>query len=177
MKNVLMLIAMFGGSAYACATTIVIPTPEYLLKTSDLIALVDIAEVHSVETPEKIILQSAVAKLIDVAWRRDSSKLFDNSKEIIIYTMGRELDLITDSNIGYAMFPSVVFPMGKALVCLVRGDCGPNTYRIEGQLSFQHLNNNGKIQWRNGQTLYQEYEATQALQEIKDLVKETSKTP
>ena len=76
-----MLISLFGLSTYACATLMEIPTPEYLLKTSDFIALVDVAEVHSVETPEKVILQSAVAKLIDVAWRRHPSNLFDNSKK------------------------------------------------------------------------------------------------
>jgi hypothetical protein len=170
MKNILLLIASFGWSAYACATTMRPATPDSLIKSSDLIALVDVGEVHSVETPEKIIVQTAKAKLIDVAWSRNASTLYEDSKEIIIYTMGKESSILLDDNMSYAMLHSQILPSGKALVCLVRGDCGPNTFRMK---SFHHLDHNGKILWPAG--AYTETDSTKALQEIKDLVNCASK--
>jgi len=182
MKKILILILIFQPLQMS-AQTYVINTPKYLLYQSDLIALVNVGEIHTVRTPEGFVLQSASAKLLDIAWRTPNPIEPKEPDSIVIFTLGMEMPVITESvlkegkevygpNIGpfEKMISFFKINPGKSLVCLKRRWL--NTYQVlDEPLSFQPLDKNGKILWSTGKMPYTEVYPSKALDDIKTLIK------
>ena len=89
-------------------------SPKAFLEESDLIAIVDVKDVHEVTTPEGFRLQTATATLEKVIFQRDDFTF--SSKVIVVYSLDVNA-IITKENKGGTGF---AFPItsGKAFVCL-----------------------------------------------------------
>ena len=183
MKKILLFLLPFIFAVQIRANTYVINTPKSLLYESDLIALVDVGEVHTVRTPERFVLQSSKAKLLDVAWNTPNSIEPQNPDTIVIYTQGFEAPIVTEAvmkdgkeiygpNAGPFEKMSSYFKIssGKSLVCLKRRWL--NTYQVlDEPLSFQSLDTQGKILWWTGKMPYTKVDTSKALDDIKALAK------
>ncbi|MEI6323752.1 MAG: hypothetical protein WCP60_11715 [bacterium] len=166
------------------ATTYVFESPKALIEESDLIALIDVGEVHVARTPEEFVIKSAKAKVLEVAWRRYKPELEDKKNEIVIHTDGMESPVVTEPmlkngkeiygpNAGPFLKAISFFDIesGKAFVCLKRGYLG--TYKLlDSPLSFQHVDEKGEISWstgKPGEFNYTRVQPSTALAEIKAL--------
>ena len=179
---IIFLTAFVFHNCELIATTYVFESPKALIEESDLIALVDVGEVHVARTQEGFVIESATANLLAVAWRRYKPEFEDKEGKIELCAEGIEFTALTEpvtkngreiyeSNAG--LFQKAIsfydIDSGKAFFCLKRGYL--RTYKLlDSPLSFQHVDEKGEISWSTGQSgkfTYTRVQPSIALEEIK----------
>ena len=175
MIRFLVLLAFFLATIPSgSATTFVWMSAKMFLEQSVLIAVVEVAPVHEVTTPEGFRLQSAKAKIVREIFRRHPAVPMAEAKSIIIYSLDRNAAVAEDNIIVDGMGSPI--REGKAFVCLKMK--GFNKFYPYEPLCFQTLDRSENVLWpsepvfRIGMDLYTETPLSVVIDQLDRLQKE-----
>ena len=150
------------------ATTFEWMSARAFLEQSDLIAVVDVASVHEVTTPDGFRLQSARARVLQTVFRRFPDFPEQEKAPLVVYSLDPNAATANDIPSGSGFH----FPIqeGRAFVCLKMK--GFNKFHPYTPLSFQRVDKSGTIRWPTATVLragMQPYSPTPVAKVIRQL--------
>ncbi|MFZ4779192.1 MAG: hypothetical protein ACOYM3_27840 [Terrimicrobiaceae bacterium] len=142
MVRLVTVLFFFAALTVARCTTWAWMSAADYLRTSTLIAVIDVGDVHEVFTPEGIMVRSATARIVKkVYWQFERDMPLPEA--IVIYDT--DPNAITDSVPPVSNSQWQEFKRGRAFAILeMRGDM---KFRPYDRLSLQYLKNDDRAMW------------------------------